>query len=47
MEALTALGRNMRKWCPDHAPLWTCIGVAGLAEETMHVEIEVEAHDPK
>lgn len=47
MGALTAMGRNMRKWCPDHAPIWTCIGVAKLAEGTMNVEIEVEAYDPK
>lgn len=47
MEALTALSRNMRKWCPNHAPIWTCIGVAKLAEASMNVEIEVVAHDPK
>lgn len=47
MKALTAMGRSMRKWSPDHAPIWTCLGVAKLAQDNMNVEIEVEAHDPK
>lgn len=41
------MGRSMRKWSPTHAPIWTCLGVAKLAEAAMNVEIEVEAHDPK
>lgn len=45
--ALAAMGRNVRKWCPDHAPIWTCVGVTKLGEEGMNVEIEVEANDPK
>ena len=35
---------ELRKWCPDHQPLWTCIGVAKLALDGMNVEIEVKAH---
>jgi enamine deaminase RidA (YjgF/YER057c/UK114 family) len=39
--------RNARQWMPDHKPIWTCLGVAALAQEGMRVEIEVVAHDPK
>ncbi|KAH8156523.1 hypothetical protein CIB48_g11727 [Xylaria polymorpha] len=46
-EALEAVVRNFRKWCPDHRPLWTCVGVARLAEDDMRVEIEVQAYDPE
>ena len=35
---------ELKKWCPDHQPLWTCIGVAKLALDAMNVEIEVKAH---
>lgn len=45
--ALTAMIRNIREWSPDHAPVWTCIGVTKFGEEGMKVEIEVEAYDPK
>ncbi|KAI0438735.1 putative L-PSP endoribonuclease family protein [Xylaria telfairii] len=45
--ALEAVVRNFRKWCPDHRPLWTCVGVARLAEDDMCVEIEVQAYDPE
>lgn len=38
-------GACMRKWCPNHTPLLTWIGVAQLAFEDMIVEIEVEAFD--
>ncbi|OAQ98265.1 hypothetical protein LLEC1_03016 [Akanthomyces lecanii] len=46
-EAIDAMVRNLRKYMPDHQPLWTCIGVARLAEDDMRVEIEVSAHDPE
>lgn len=46
-EALAAMVRNMRKWMPDHQPLWTCVGVSRLGEDDMRVEVEVVAHDPK
>lgn len=46
-EALGAMVRNMRKWMPDHQPLWTTVGVSRLGEDDMRVEIEVVAHDPK
>lgn len=36
---------NIQKWCPDHKPVWTELGVAHLAFPSMHVEIDVEAHD--
>jgi len=37
----------LKKWTPDHAPLWTCVGVTRLGTESMKVEIEVVAYDPK
>ncbi|KHO00393.1 Endoribonuclease L-PSP/chorismate mutase-like protein [Metarhizium album ARSEF 1941] len=45
-EAEEAMVRNFKKWMPNHQPLWTCVGVARLAEDDMRVEIEVSAHDP-
>lgn len=36
--------RNLRKYCPNHAPALTGIGVARLAIDGMRVEIEVTAH---
>jgi enamine deaminase RidA (YjgF/YER057c/UK114 family) len=38
---------ELKKWMQDHNPIWTCVGVARLAEDEMKVEIEVVAHDPK
>ncbi|RPA99515.1 YjgF-like protein [Choiromyces venosus 120613-1] len=46
-EALGATIAAIRKWCPDHAPVWTCVGVIALGEEGMLVEIEVEAQIPR
>ncbi|KAI0385975.1 YjgF-like protein [Hypomontagnella monticulosa] len=37
--------QNFRKWMPDHQPTWTEIGVRELGLDTMHIEIEVQAHD--
>ena len=37
--------RNMQKWLPDHKPIWTMVGVAGLAAPHYVVEIEVVALD--
>ena len=34
---------QMRKWMPDHAPIWTETGVAALAAPGMRVEIRVTA----
>ena len=44
-EALAAMVRNFEKYMPDHRPIWTCVGVTGLGEGDMKVEIEVVAHD--
>ncbi|WVW86844.1 hypothetical protein I302_108899 [Kwoniella bestiolae CBS 10118] len=44
-EITQAMVRNLKKWMPDHAPIWTEIGVRGLGAEGMEVEIEVEAFD--
>lgn len=44
-EALEVMVRNFKKWMPGHQPIWTCVGVARLAQDDMRVEIEVVAHD--
>ena len=36
--------RNLRKWCPDHKPLLTAVGVEKLWAKGMRIEIEVSAH---
>ena len=36
--------RNLKKWCPNHQPLVTAVGVEKFAFENMKIEIEVEAH---
>lgn len=46
-EANDAMVRNFRKWCPNHQPLFTCVGVQRLGEDDMRVEIEVRAYDPE
>ncbi|KAJ5228130.1 hypothetical protein N7489_008838 [Penicillium chrysogenum] len=46
-EAMEAMVQNLRKYMPNHQPVWTCVGVTALAEDAMKVEIEVVAHDPK
>lgn len=46
-EAMEAMIRNMKKYMPDHKPLWTVIGVSRLGFDDMRVEIEVTAHDPE
>ncbi|GFM18644.1 MULTISPECIES: RidA family protein [Mycobacteriaceae] len=38
-----AMIAQMRKWMPDHAPIWTETGVAALAAPGMRVEIRVTA----
>lgn len=43
-EALSETVKNLKEHCPDHAPLWTCIGVNSLAgDEAVRVEVEVVA----
>ncbi|WVW84381.1 hypothetical protein I302_106415 [Kwoniella bestiolae CBS 10118] len=41
--AQEAMVRNMRKWMPDHQPIYTQIGVDKLAVPGMRVEIEAWA----
>lgn len=38
---------NFEKWMPNHAPIWTEIGVKRLGAPDMRVEIEVVAYDPE
>ncbi|KAF4548211.1 Endoribonuclease L-PSP-like protein 1 [Elsinoe fawcettii] len=45
-EAVKHFVDNMRKYMPDHRPILSGIGVAGLAFG-MKVEVEVEAHVPE
>lgn len=44
-EVLEHMGREMRKGCLEHKPLWTLIGVERLAEESMRVGLEFVAYD--
>lgn len=37
---------SVKRTFPDHAPLWTNIGVAKLAFPDMLIEIQVTAHTP-
>ncbi|KAJ5954286.1 L-PSP endoribonuclease family protein, partial [Penicillium viridicatum] len=46
VEAHEAMVRNFEKWMPEHAPIWTEVGVSRLGADDMRVEIEVVAHDP-
>jgi enamine deaminase RidA (YjgF/YER057c/UK114 family) len=46
-EALGAMVRNLKQWCPNHEPIWTVLGVAMLGQENMKVEIDAFAHIPK
>jgi enamine deaminase RidA (YjgF/YER057c/UK114 family) len=40
---LTTMAEQFRRRMGDRAPLWTCIGVAALANPSMRVEIAVTA----
>ena len=42
-----AMSDCFRQWMPDHAPIWTEIGVKQLGAPDMRVEIEVVAYDPE
>jgi enamine deaminase RidA (YjgF/YER057c/UK114 family) len=46
-EVLGRLVENLKKYCPGHAPIWTCVGVAALGLPGMRVEIEAVAVDEK
>jgi enamine deaminase RidA (YjgF/YER057c/UK114 family) len=37
---------RFRHYMPDHAPIWTCLGVAALGDPKMQVEIRVTAIVP-
>lgn len=38
-----AMTEQFRHYMPDHAPVWTCLGVAALGDPKMRVEIRVIA----
>ena len=40
---LTTVVGELRRYCPNHQPLWTVIGVASLALPAMKVEITANA----
>jgi enamine deaminase RidA (YjgF/YER057c/UK114 family) len=46
MEALTLTVEQVKRWMPDHQPIWTVLGVEKLALPEMVIEVEVTAHDP-
>ncbi|KAL0563007.1 hypothetical protein V5O48_019072 [Marasmius crinis-equi] len=43
-ESLEAMVSSMKKWMPNHQPLWTVVGVTQLGQPEMRVEVEVAAH---
>ena len=46
-EALQLTMETLKKWCPNHQPIWTVLGVEKLALPEMMIEVEVTAHDPE
>ena len=43
-KTLAVMVDSLKRWFPEHQPIWTCIGVAALAGSGMRVEIEAAAH---
>lgn len=43
-DVVPLIGRLLKAYVPDHRPILTGIGVAGLALKGMRIEIEVTAH---
>ena len=46
-EAIELFVENMKKYCPDHQPCWTVVGVQQLGADGMMIEIDVKAHCSK
>lgn len=42
-----AMVERFRHYMPNHAPIWTCLGVAALGDPKMRVEIRVTAVLPE
>lgn len=42
-QAREIMVQNIKKWCPNHQPLFTMIGIESLPFPDLHVEIEVIA----
>lgn len=38
-----AMSERFRQYMPDHAPVWTVLGVSALGDPKMRVEIRVTA----
>jgi enamine deaminase RidA (YjgF/YER057c/UK114 family) len=36
--------QHVKKWCPNHKPTWTMLGVPAMPFENQHVEIEVDVY---
>lgn len=41
---LSSFVDHLKKYLPNHLPIWTCIGVTALGDPEMLVEVEVEAY---
>ncbi|TEY31285.1 hypothetical protein BOTCAL_0806g00050 [Botryotinia calthae] len=46
-KAMEIMVRLLKKYCPNHQPIWTSLGVPALAFPDMKVEIEVRAFSPE
>lgn len=42
-QVVQMMTERFRRHMPDHQPIWTCLGVAALADPSMRVEIRVTA----
>lgn len=43
-ESFPIIVEQFKKSMPNHAPIWTCVGVASLAIPGMEIEIDCEAY---
>ncbi|GKZ69503.1 hypothetical protein AnigIFM50267_004712 [Aspergillus niger] len=39
---ISLMVENVKKWCPDHQPTWTMLGIEALPFEGQNLEIEVD-----
>lgn len=46
-EVNQTMTEQFRHYMPDHAPIWTALGVAGLGDPKMRIEIRVTAILPE
>lgn len=45
-ESMAAFVAALKKYCPNHQPILTAVGVTKLGIEAMKIEVEVKAQIP-